>query len=186
MKVHMVANVANRLPHFCVFGKAKDHDSKMENELFSSLKAGGIGNAVFAGFREDVPEVCGIAERRFAGRWRRESSHATENHIPCMAKVPRIAHGTVTFYAIHTCLWDGSEKFVKNLLCECHGIVMPTSPHGPVPKRKRRPVGIPKISCYPTFPVSRFTIGKDPGSLVADKTAPSKNFRSRRNGITPM
>ena len=27
-----------------------------------------IGNAVFAGFREDVPEVCGIAERRFAGR----------------------------------------------------------------------------------------------------------------------
>ena len=40
-----------------------------------------IGNAVFAGFREDVPEVCGIAERRFAGRWRRESSHATENGI---------------------------------------------------------------------------------------------------------
>ena len=36
-----------------------------------------IGNAVFAGLREDVPEVCGIAERRFAGRWRRESSHAT-------------------------------------------------------------------------------------------------------------
>ena len=29
VKVHMVANVANRLPHFCVFGKAKDHDSKM-------------------------------------------------------------------------------------------------------------------------------------------------------------
>ena len=41
-----------------------------------------IGNAVFAGFREDVPEVCGIAERRFAGRWRRESSHATEDNIP--------------------------------------------------------------------------------------------------------
>ena len=40
-----------------------------------------IGNAVFAGFREDVPEVCGIAERRFAGRWRRESSHATEDGI---------------------------------------------------------------------------------------------------------
>ena len=40
-----------------------------------------IGNAVFAGLREDVPEVCGIAERRFAGRWRRESSHATENGI---------------------------------------------------------------------------------------------------------
>ena len=29
VKVHMAANVANRLPHFCVFGKAKDHDSKM-------------------------------------------------------------------------------------------------------------------------------------------------------------
>ena len=41
-----------------------------------------VGNAVFAGVREDVPEVCGIAERRFAGRWRRESSHATENGIP--------------------------------------------------------------------------------------------------------
>ena len=40
-----------------------------------------IGNAVFAGFREDVPEVCGIAEWRFAGRCRRESSHATENGI---------------------------------------------------------------------------------------------------------
>ena len=40
-----------------------------------------IGNAVFAGFRENVPEVCGIAKRRFADRWRRESSHATENGI---------------------------------------------------------------------------------------------------------
>ena len=45
VKVHMVANVANRLPHFCVFGKAKDHDSKMEDELFSSLKEGDIGIA---------------------------------------------------------------------------------------------------------------------------------------------
>ena len=40
VKIHMVANVANRLPHFCVFGRAKDHDSKMEDELFDSLKAG--------------------------------------------------------------------------------------------------------------------------------------------------
>ena len=45
-----------------------------------------IGNAVFAGFREDVPEVCGIAERRFAGRWQGESSRATENHIPVWQK----------------------------------------------------------------------------------------------------
>ena len=33
VKVHMVANIANRLPHFCVFGKAKDHDSRMEEVL---------------------------------------------------------------------------------------------------------------------------------------------------------
>jgi hypothetical protein len=45
VKVHMVANVANRLPHFCVFGKAKDHDSRMEDELFNSLKEGDIGIA---------------------------------------------------------------------------------------------------------------------------------------------
>ena len=45
VKVHMVANVANRLPHFCVFGKANDHDSKKEDELFSSLKDGDIGIA---------------------------------------------------------------------------------------------------------------------------------------------
>ena len=45
VKVHMVANVANRLPHFCVFGKAKDHDSKKEDELFNSLTEGDIGIA---------------------------------------------------------------------------------------------------------------------------------------------
>ena len=45
VKLHMVANVANRLPHFCVFGKASDHDSKKEDELFNSLKAGDIGIA---------------------------------------------------------------------------------------------------------------------------------------------
>ena len=67
---------------------------------------------------EDVPEVCGIAERRFTGRWQGESSHATENHIPCMAKVPRIAHGTVTFYAILTCLWDGSARAERSFLQE--------------------------------------------------------------------
>ena len=41
----MVANVANRLPHFCVFGRAKVHDSKMEDELFNSLKEDDIGIA---------------------------------------------------------------------------------------------------------------------------------------------
>ena len=46
VKVHMVANVANRLPHFCVFGKARDHDSKMEDELFNSLKEGGIASGM--------------------------------------------------------------------------------------------------------------------------------------------
>ena len=45
-----------------------------------------VGNAVLAGVREDVPEVCGIAERRFAGRWQGESSRATENHIPVWQK----------------------------------------------------------------------------------------------------
>ena len=45
VKVHMVANIANRLPHFCVFGKAKDHDSKLEDELFNSLQAGDVGIA---------------------------------------------------------------------------------------------------------------------------------------------
>lgn len=28
MKMHMVANAANWLPHSCVFGKAKDHATK--------------------------------------------------------------------------------------------------------------------------------------------------------------
>ena len=46
VKVHMVANVANRLPHFCVFGKVKDHDSKKEDELFSSLKEGDIASGM--------------------------------------------------------------------------------------------------------------------------------------------
>ena len=45
VKVHMVANIANRLPHFCVFGKANVHDSKLEEELFNSLRAGDIGIA---------------------------------------------------------------------------------------------------------------------------------------------
>lgn len=45
VKIHMVAYVANRLPYFCVFGRAKDHDSKMEDELFNSLKEGDIGIA---------------------------------------------------------------------------------------------------------------------------------------------
>ena len=43
VKVHMVANVANRLPHFCVYGKANEHDSRKEETLFESLKSGDIG-----------------------------------------------------------------------------------------------------------------------------------------------
>jgi hypothetical protein len=39
----MVANVASRLPHFCVYGKANEHDSKKEEILFESLNAGDIG-----------------------------------------------------------------------------------------------------------------------------------------------
>ena len=45
VKLHMVTNVANRLPHFCVFGKAKDHDCKKQDELFESLKPGDVGIA---------------------------------------------------------------------------------------------------------------------------------------------
>ncbi len=43
IKVHMVADVASRLPHFCVYGKANEHDSKKEDVLFESLSAGDIG-----------------------------------------------------------------------------------------------------------------------------------------------
>lgn len=43
VKVHMVANVASRLPHFCVYGKANEHDSKKEDILFEALKEGDIG-----------------------------------------------------------------------------------------------------------------------------------------------
>lgn len=43
VKVHMVADVASRLPHFCVYGKANEHDSKKEETLFESLSAGDIG-----------------------------------------------------------------------------------------------------------------------------------------------
>ena len=35
VKVHMVANVASRLPHFCVYGKANEHDSKKEEILLN-------------------------------------------------------------------------------------------------------------------------------------------------------
>jgi hypothetical protein len=40
----MVANVASRLPHFCVYGKANEHDGKKEEMLFESLKAGDKGS----------------------------------------------------------------------------------------------------------------------------------------------
>lgn len=43
VKVHMVADVASRLPHFCVYGKASEHDSRKEEVLFESLSAGDIG-----------------------------------------------------------------------------------------------------------------------------------------------
>ncbi len=42
VKLHMVANVRSRLPHFCLIDKAKDHDSKKADELLASLKAGDI------------------------------------------------------------------------------------------------------------------------------------------------
>ena len=43
VKVHMVANIASRLPHFCVYGKASEHDSMKEEILFESLSEGDIG-----------------------------------------------------------------------------------------------------------------------------------------------
>ncbi|MBR3922211.1 MAG: transposase, partial [Kiritimatiellae bacterium] len=45
VKVHMVANVANMLPMFAVVGKAKEHDSVREEEMFSSLGPGDVGVA---------------------------------------------------------------------------------------------------------------------------------------------
>ena len=54
----MVANVANRLPHFCVFGKAKDHDSKREVELlFKELKQT-LQLQDFYGENENAVEEC--------------------------------------------------------------------------------------------------------------------------------
>ena len=43
VKLHMVANVANMLPRFAVVGKASEHDSKREEELFASLLPGDVG-----------------------------------------------------------------------------------------------------------------------------------------------
>ena len=45
VKVHMVANVAHMLPMFAVVGKAKEHDSVREEEMFSSLGLGDVGVA---------------------------------------------------------------------------------------------------------------------------------------------
>ena len=42
VKLHMVANVRSRLPHFCLVDKAKDHDSRKADELLASLKEGDI------------------------------------------------------------------------------------------------------------------------------------------------
>jgi putative transposase len=43
VKLHMVANVANILPRFAVVGKASEHDSKREEELFAPLPLGDVG-----------------------------------------------------------------------------------------------------------------------------------------------
>ena len=43
VKLHMVANVANMLPRFAVVGKASEHDSRREEELFASLLPGDVG-----------------------------------------------------------------------------------------------------------------------------------------------
>lgn len=43
VKVHMVADVATRLPHFCVYGKANEYDSRKEDVLFEALKEGDVG-----------------------------------------------------------------------------------------------------------------------------------------------
>ena len=43
VKLHMVANVANMLPKFAVVGKASEHDSRREEELFASLLPGDMG-----------------------------------------------------------------------------------------------------------------------------------------------
>ena len=43
VKLHMVANVANILPRFAVVGKASEHNSKREEELFASLLPGDVG-----------------------------------------------------------------------------------------------------------------------------------------------
>ena len=43
LKLHMVANVANMLPRFAVVGKASEHDSRREEELFASLLPGDVG-----------------------------------------------------------------------------------------------------------------------------------------------
>lgn len=43
VKLHMVADVPSRLPHFCVVGAARRHDSRTEDELLASLGAGDVG-----------------------------------------------------------------------------------------------------------------------------------------------
>ena len=43
VKLHMVADVANMLPKFAVVGKASEHDSRREEELFASLLPGDVG-----------------------------------------------------------------------------------------------------------------------------------------------
>lgn len=42
VKLHMAASVPSHLPHFCVVGKASEHDSRREDELLASLGEGDI------------------------------------------------------------------------------------------------------------------------------------------------
>ena len=84
------------------------------------MRPGGLGDAVFAGVREDVLEVCGIAERRFCGQANGESSQAVENPISnFLSREMRLAHGIVKCYTMRIYLWDGSGiNLIKQEECK--------------------------------------------------------------------
>ena len=84
VKLHMVANVASMLPKFAVVGKACEHDSKREEELFASLLPGDVGildraynnfpvlyrqalRGVFFVIREKAPTMYRVAKRAARG-----------------------------------------------------------------------------------------------------------------------
>ena len=95
VKVHMVANVANGLPHFCVFGKAKDHDSKKEDELFNSLEEGDIGiadrayNCFKSLYRQSRRGVFFVVREKSGMKYKtvdkftKEDRHADAKKMPC-------------------------------------------------------------------------------------------------------